>query len=235
MFANEGTYTPLAQRAAAKVGIEAAVLLAIVGHESQFNPRACRAEPAIGDASRGLVQILERTARGLGFAGTAGPKTVAEAKAMPELFGLYFPQTNLDLGARLLAQLYKQYGEWPAAFSAYNGGHRPELGFGVRATKALRVVIARDQVSGAPIKWRDVKPGEFGNQPYVDDCLRLLTYFRAQLAAAAPELPPMPAIPDAPAMPGAPSAQPPYLSIALVLVLLLAMPSLLRMVERWHA
>ena len=46
-----------------------ALIKGIIAKESGFNPKAYKAEPHIGDASRGLMQVLNRTAKALGFVG----------------------------------------------------------------------------------------------------------------------------------------------------------------------
>ncbi|MGH7166475.1 MAG: lytic transglycosylase domain-containing protein [Nitrospiraceae bacterium] len=85
--------------------------------ESDFVPTAYRAEPQIGDASHGLMQVLMRTAKGLGYTGTTA--------------GLYNPNVNIDLGTRLLKQnLARAGGNIDRAVSAYNGGWHPDKGFG---------------------------------------------------------------------------------------------------------
>jgi soluble lytic murein transglycosylase-like protein len=86
---------------------------AIIQTESSFNPDAYRAEPKIGDASYGLMQLLSATARGLGYVGA------------PE--GLYDPATNIFYGTKLIAQLRSSYGDdFRRVYSAYNSG-RPDL------------------------------------------------------------------------------------------------------------
>ena len=76
-------------------------------------PTAYRVEPQINDASYGLMQLLERTARGLGFIG--------------DVSELYIPKINIDLGTKLLADLRKRYGDdFRRIYSAYNSG-RPDL------------------------------------------------------------------------------------------------------------
>jgi soluble lytic murein transglycosylase-like protein len=82
---------------------------AIIGAESDFNPDAYRAEPQIHDGSSGLMQILLKTARGLGFTGDAA--------------ALFDPMVNISLGTKLLAQLRARYGDdFNAVYSAYNSG-----------------------------------------------------------------------------------------------------------------
>jgi len=83
---------------------------AIIGAESNFNPNAYREEPAIGDASYGLMQILYRTAVEMGFTGR------------PE--NLFDPALNITLGTKYLAKLIEKYGSssFERIYSAYNSG-----------------------------------------------------------------------------------------------------------------
>jgi soluble lytic murein transglycosylase-like protein len=82
---------------------------AIAGAESDYNPNAYREEPQINDASRGLMQVLERTARALGYQGTAD--------------GLFDPATSVDLGTKLLAENIQRFGkDFQRVYSAYNSG-----------------------------------------------------------------------------------------------------------------
>src|SRR5436190_17055569 len=86
---------------------------AVIDVESGWNATAYRFEAKINDASYGLMQLLYRTAQGLGFTG------------QPE--DLYDPAVNIDLGARLLGQLRARYGDdFRRVYSAYNSG-RPDL------------------------------------------------------------------------------------------------------------
>lgn len=59
-------------------------VLAVIQIESSFRPSAYRAEPQIGDASYGLMQILSRSAADRGYDGP------------PE--GLFDPETNIRYG-----------------------------------------------------------------------------------------------------------------------------------------
>lgn len=170
MFAHEHDFDSAVQAAALDTGVEPALLKAVIGHESQFNPAATRQEPAIGDQSVGLMQVLYATAQAHGYQGPVGSPS--------NLTGLYDPPTNILYGARELASRLAQTSSVASAVSAYNGGYRPALGFGKPAMTPLTVCLARDQVTGKCIQTRNVNPGEYANQPYVDDVLRLLTYFR---------------------------------------------------------
>ena len=98
----------LEEGARAGVTVPELLVLAIVAVESAGDPRAVRVEPD-GRASRGLMQVLENTARDLGFTGP------------PDL--LLEPQTGLRFGIRYLArQLARYQGNVAAAVAAYNAG-----------------------------------------------------------------------------------------------------------------
>src|SRR3990167_11436651 len=56
---------------AKEYGIPFALLKGMVSVESRFAEKAWREEPHIKDGSRGLMQILEKTARGIGFTDAA--------------------------------------------------------------------------------------------------------------------------------------------------------------------
>ena len=156
-----------ARRAVGRI-VPVAIVKAIIAAESGFDPQAIRPEPSLRDASRGLMQVLYGTARRLGYRGP------------PE--GLFEPAVNILYGVKLLAQLYQQLQDWPRVFSAYNGGLRPELGFGAPLTRSTRVCLARD-ARGQCVKWRTARPGEFANQDYVNRVRELLQYFGKGRAA----------------------------------------------------
>ena len=138
---------------------------AIIAVESSFNPKAYRVEAKINDASRGLMQILLRTAQGVGFSG-----------APDELFD---PKTNITYGVKFLSSLVRaKGGDTLAAISAYNNGN------GKRATKTTPVCLARDK-TGKCIRTHIAKPGEFFNQPYVDKVLSALKYFGGSIDSTA--------------------------------------------------
>jgi soluble lytic murein transglycosylase-like protein len=102
-------YDDLIFQAVQSYDVPFAWVKAVIGTESDFDPNAYRAERQINDASRGLMQILFRTAQGLGYEG--------------EPDGLYDPATNINLGAKFLADLRSQYGDdFKAVYSAYNSG-----------------------------------------------------------------------------------------------------------------
>jgi len=138
--------------AAARHGIPAALLRAIVAQESAGNPNAWRDEPTIsapqygiyGDASYGLVQILLSTARDMGFKGR-----IAE---------LLDPAVNLDLGAKYLAHLAGRFGgSVQDTISAYNQGGPYKDGTGAyRNQRYVDSVLRR--ITSAPAGGGGAKP-----------------------------------------------------------------------------
>jgi soluble lytic murein transglycosylase-like protein len=102
-------YESLILNNAERWNVPVAWIKAVIMQESSGNPNAYRAEPQIQDASYGLMQLLYRTAKGLGYTGT------------PE--GLYDPAVNIEFGTKLLGQLRRSYGDnFSRVYSAYNSG-----------------------------------------------------------------------------------------------------------------
>lgn len=128
-------YGPLIRAAAERHGVDPMLVAAVIWQESRGDPRAYRAEPKIGDASYGLMQLLLRTARGLDYQG--GPD------------GLFNPATNIELGTRYLAELLRAAERTgrpdpvTIALSAYNAG-----------PSAVRPGDAKRDATGAPINLR---------------------------------------------------------------------------------
>jgi soluble lytic murein transglycosylase-like protein len=86
--------------AAAKYGLDPALLAGLVKQESNFNPHA---QSKVG--AKGLTQLMDQTARGLG---------VTDA---------FDPGQSLDAGAKFLGGLLKQFhGNESLALAAYNAG-----------------------------------------------------------------------------------------------------------------
>ena len=86
--------------AAKKYGVEPALLAALVKTESNFNPQA-----QSGVGARGLTQLMDATARGLG---------VTDA---------FDANQSLDAGAKFLGGLLKKFnGNESLALAAYNAG-----------------------------------------------------------------------------------------------------------------
>jgi soluble lytic murein transglycosylase-like protein len=177
---NERTWDAVIEQVSRQYGVPATLVKAVIATESQFNPAAYRAEPHLGDGSVGLMQILLRTARGMGYTGPLGDAQT--------LTGLFDPATNIRFGTAYLAQQLDRAGTPAGAASAYNGGWKPSLGFGKPATEPVRVCLRRD-VNGQCAKWRDVAPGEYANQSYVDAVLSNLAYFESERQISTVTLP----------------------------------------------
>jgi soluble lytic murein transglycosylase-like protein len=86
--------------AAAKYGLDPALLAGVVKQESNFNPNAHS-----GAGAKGLTQLMDSTARGLGVTNS------------------FDPAQSLDGGAKFLSGLLKQFhGDQSLALAAYNAG-----------------------------------------------------------------------------------------------------------------
>lgn len=164
----------------------------VIASESAFNPRATADEAHLADSSVGLMQLLYSTARGLGYTG-AKPSATEKQR----LLGLFHPATNITLGTRYLHQWVVKYGgDLERAASAYNGGDRPSLALGTRATRAGRICLQWGPNTPINPKLRLIdehcarpysyKVGEFGNQPYVTKVMANYNYFFASAAGSPP-------------------------------------------------
>ncbi len=101
-------YEAQIQTAANKYGVPVPWIQAVIETESSWVPTV---HPS-GDGY-GLMQLLESTARGLGFSG--------------DVSGLFDPSINIDLGTKYLKQLRDLYGDnFQRVYSAYNSG-KPDL------------------------------------------------------------------------------------------------------------
>lgn len=105
----EDAFDAIVEAKARKYMVPAALIKGVIAQESAFKPEALREEPRIKTRSRGLMQLLETTATGLGFQGLTSE--------------LHDPEKNIELGTKLLAQNFRQAnGNWDVALSAYNAG-----------------------------------------------------------------------------------------------------------------
>lgn len=165
-FRDEAKYNHLIRAAALLHHVPEPLIKAVIGAESGFDPKARRDEPTVNDVSRGLMQLLETTARALGYAGSVE--------------GLFSPLVNINTGTQLLSRNYRhaQNGKpdapaaelWEIAISAYNAGWSQQR----------------------PYDAKRLTSGKFVNQKYVDRVLRFVQYFGGVegLRAPAPELAP---------------------------------------------
>lgn len=134
------------RNAAANYTVPETWIRAVIETESSWNPTAYRAEPKINDASYGLMQLLYRTARGLGYVGTTD--------------GLYDPEININLGTKLLGELRRKYGDdFRRVYSAYNSGN-PDL-WETSTQVATNVARAVSNLS----KWIATGVSEFSRAP----------------------------------------------------------------------
>lgn len=89
----------LIDEAARRYGLDPALVAGVIQTESGFNPRA-----QSGAGAKGLMQLMDATARGLGVSDP------------------FDPVQNVMGGARLLRQLLDRYGDVRLALAAYNAG-----------------------------------------------------------------------------------------------------------------
>lgn len=109
IWVNENKYDSIINGMALGYEVPAPLIKGVMAKESAFNEKAYKSEPKIHDASRGLMQLLYHTATALGYRGTADD--------------LYAPSTNIQYGAKLLAENIKRAGgRYDVAVSAYNAG-----------------------------------------------------------------------------------------------------------------
>ena len=109
IWKNENKYDFLIKQAEKKYGVPMSLIKGIIAKESSFRSNAIRQEPRIRDASRGLMQVLGRTAKALGY--TDKPED------------LLIPAVSIKYGTKLLNQNIKiAKGNVKNAVSAYNAG-----------------------------------------------------------------------------------------------------------------
>lgn len=153
-------YVPLFSQAGQRWQLDPALLLAIASLESNFNPAAYNPERN-NDPSRGLMQVRESTARGLGYRGAVA--------------GLFDPGTSIELGARLLSEnLDRVRGANPflttreaedRAISAYNAGwsaQRRGDALRDRSGQVINWVAYVKPVRALQLLFRSVLPGGIG-------------------------------------------------------------------------
>ena len=102
-WTHQSTFDAPINAAAAKWRVPPALIKGVIARESEFK----QVPGPMGE--RGLMQLTDATARGLGHTG--------------HMDLLWDAVLNIDLGTKLLAENYRQAaGAWGAAISAYNAG-----------------------------------------------------------------------------------------------------------------
>ncbi len=92
-----------------KESVDPALVKAVIRQESNFIPTAYRFEPHLREASYGLMQTLESTARLLGFTG--------------DPIRLFNPSLSIKYGTEYLRDLMAKFGgNIKDTLSGYNGG-----------------------------------------------------------------------------------------------------------------
>jgi len=106
---NTTSIPALVEKASLKYGIPKEILMAIISIESGFNPRAYNKNKD-GTEDRGLMQVnYQHNLSLMKEYGITDPEQ------------LYDPELNIEIGARILYENYKRFGNWVMAIKAYNG------------------------------------------------------------------------------------------------------------------
>lgn len=150
LFQNESTYNAEFLKASQATGVPVSVIKGVAAVESAFNAKAFRDEPKIGDASYGLMQILYKTAKGMGYQGAPA--------------GLADPAVNALYGAKYLRGLLAKHSDLSAAVASYN------MGFPRRAHATTPTIVG---IYGQPQPdWI------YANEPYVRRVLAYIAYYQ---------------------------------------------------------
>lgn len=150
LFQNENKYNTEILKASQETGVPVAVIKGFVALESAFTPAAIKSEVHLNDASYGLMQILYKTAKGVGYQGDPG--------------GLLDPYTSLYFGAKFLRGLLDKYPSLSDAIASYN------MGFPRKAKDTTPLII---KLYGHPdTSWI------YANQPYVDRVSAYIAYYQ---------------------------------------------------------
>jgi soluble lytic murein transglycosylase-like protein len=116
------SYDPLIQQASTQYGVDSSLIKAVVDAESSFQNHAVSSAGA-----KGLMQLMDDTARGLGVTDS------------------FDPQQNIQAGTRYLSDLLKNYnGSESMALAAYNGGSGRLARLGI--TNELQLYEKYDQL-----------------------------------------------------------------------------------------
>lgn len=94
-------YRDLLEQAGARHGVPEGLMTALGAKESSYNPNAVSSAGAVG-----LTQVMPGTWRDMGYTDEQ----------------MQSPEYQADAGARYLAQMYQQFGNWRDALQAYHDG-----------------------------------------------------------------------------------------------------------------
>lgn len=135
-------------KAAAKYGVEKALIKAVMKRESDFRPKVSREEPHINDASIGLMQVLVKTARWM-----ANDESIDRQR----LFDIQF---NVDVGTKYIRYQLDRYSDMKKAIAAYNAGSAKYKSDGSFINQPYV-----DYVYGWYLKYLDEESAVFGPMP----------------------------------------------------------------------
>lgn len=145
-FPRENEFDGLVWQYAGAEGIDPLLVKAEMAQESGFDPGRMLPEPALADASRGLMQVLYKTAVWLGYRGDPGDDASRTG-------GLYDPETSVKYGAAYLGYQWRRYSGSPTqetdAIAAYNAGtaRRDAEGYYVNTKGERTVQLHVDRVA----------------------------------------------------------------------------------------